>query len=46
MITPLQQKEEVLYFSSNGLINVGGLDIYRVTGGLKAGKINECWISY
>ena len=29
-ITLLQQKEEVLYFSSNGLINVGGLDIYRL----------------
>jgi len=38
-ITPFySKKEEVLYFSSNGLINVGGLDIYRVTGGLKSWK--------
>ena len=38
-ITPFYSvKEDMMYFSSNGLINVGGLDIYQVTGGMKSWK--------
>jgi outer membrane protein OmpA-like peptidoglycan-associated protein len=38
-ITPFySKKEDLLYFSSNGLINVGGLDIYNISGGLKSWK--------
>lgn len=36
-ITPFySQKEDKMYFSSDGQINVGGLDIYEIEGGMKS----------
>ncbi|MEZ5014659.1 MAG: hypothetical protein R2794_10240 [Chitinophagales bacterium] len=36
-ITPFYNDElGVLFFSSNGLINVGGLDVYKAEGGMKS----------
>ena len=36
-ITPFYNDEQgLLYFSSNGQINIGGLDIYKSAGGMKA----------
>ena len=36
-ITPFYNEEQgQLYFSSNGQINIGGLDIYKTKGGMKA----------
>ncbi|MFN3940006.1 MAG: OmpA family protein, partial [Chitinophagales bacterium] len=38
-ITPFYSvKDDKLYFSSNGQINVGGLDIFKAEGGLKSFK--------
>lgn len=36
-ITPFfSVKEDLLYFSSNGLINIGGLDIFKTKGAMKS----------
>ena len=36
-ITPFYNDEQgLLYFSSNGQINIGGLDIYKTAGGMKS----------